>query len=209
MPELITQLSAATRPLALSLSEQQLQQLARYLALLQAWNQAYNLTAVRDIQAMIPQHILDSLAALPFLTGKHFLDVGTGPGLPGIPLAIARPECEFTLLDSNGKKTRFLQHVKHTLKLDNVHIIQSRIENYHPEIEFDGILSRAFASLADFIKATRPLMGKTTRLIALKGARAADEIAEVRDPTLAISCEDIDIPGLTATRALVIVTKAG
>ena len=158
------------------ISQAQIELLVSYLNLLNKWNQTYNLTAIRNIDDMIEHHILDSLSVLPFLHGNIHLDVGTGPGLPGIPLAIARPDCQFYLLDSNGKKTRFLQQVKYQLKLDNVAVIQSRIEDYQPDVIFDSIMSRAFASLKDFVNCTQNLMQPNTRLIAMKGSQAKEEI---------------------------------
>ncbi|MBI2784843.1 MAG: 16S rRNA (guanine(527)-N(7))-methyltransferase RsmG, partial [Legionella longbeachae] len=132
--------------------------LANYLSLLNKWNLAYNLTAIRDLESMINKHILDSLAILPWLKGNQIIDVGTGPGLPGIPLALAQPEKNFVLLDSNGKKTRFLNEVKRQLNLKNIQIVQFRVENYHPAQGFDTVLSRAFSSLAQMIQWTQHLI---------------------------------------------------
>ena len=118
-----------------------------YLRLIQKWDQVYNLTAIKQLPEMVSKHLLDSLVLQPHLTGQYFIDVGTGAGLPGIPLALAMPDCRFILLDSNGKRTRFLTHVRQQLAIDNIEIIHSRIELYQPESLFDGVISRAFAEL--------------------------------------------------------------
>ena len=135
----------------LCLSENQLQQLVCYVELLNKWNKAYNLTSVRDPEQMLIKHILDSLVVGKHLTGERFIDVGTGPGLPGIPLAILYPERNFVLLDSLGKRITFLRQVVYQLKLENVQPMQSRVEKYLPEKPFDGVLSRAFSSLQDMV----------------------------------------------------------
>jgi 16S rRNA (guanine527-N7)-methyltransferase len=134
---------------SLTLSDIQVKLLLDYLRLLQKWNSAYNLTAIREPEKMLHLHLLDSLSIIPFVKGGNVLDVGTGPGLPGIPLAIVYPERNFTLMDSNGKKTRFLFQVKNELGLGNVKEIQSRVEAYQPTKQFDAITSRAFTSLSD------------------------------------------------------------
>ncbi|WP_298627369.1 16S rRNA (guanine(527)-N(7))-methyltransferase RsmG [uncultured Legionella sp.] len=143
--------------------------LMHYLLLLKKWNAAYNLTAVRDLESMINKHLLDSLAIIPWLKGNHILDVGTGPGLPGIPLAIAQPEKQFVLLDSNGKKIRFLNEVKRQLNLKNLEIVQFRVENYHPAQGFDTVTSRAFSSLDQMIHWTQHLIAKDGIWLAMKG----------------------------------------
>ena len=135
----------------IALTEKQQQQLVRYVELLDKWNKAYNLTSVRLPQEMMVKHIMDSLVVAPHLPGHHYIDVGTGPGLPGIVLAIALPNTQFVLLDSLGKRVRFLMHVKHELGLDNVTPVQSRVEEYQPSVKLDGVLSRAFASLQDMV----------------------------------------------------------
>ncbi|MGM0633909.1 MAG: 16S rRNA (guanine(527)-N(7))-methyltransferase RsmG [Pseudomonadota bacterium] len=169
---------------AILLSTGQKQQLLDYVALLDKWNRAYNLTAVRDPGAMISRHLLDSLALLPSLdeTSGAVLDVGTGAGLPGLPLAIARPERRFVLLDSNGKKTRFLFQVQLALKLDTIRVVNTRIEEYVPEPDIGVIVSRAFASLADFWSMTAPVWrnihGPVT-LLAMKAADAEHERQEL------------------------------
>jgi len=143
--------------------------LLQYLLLLNKWNVAYNLTAIRDLESMVSKHLLDSLAILPWLNGVRILDVGTGAGLPGIPLAIANPEIHFVLLDSNGKKTRFLQEAKRQLDLKNLEIVQFRVENYHPAQGFDTVISRAFSSLEQMIHWTEHLLAKDGNWLAMKG----------------------------------------
>lgn len=153
--------------------------LADYLFLLKRWNLTYNLTAVRDLESMVSKHIFDSLAILPWLKGNRIIDVGTGPGLPGIPLALARPEINFVLLDSNGKKTRFLQEVKRQLHLNNIEIVQFRVENYHPTQGFDTVLSRAFSDLAQMIEWTQHLITNEGVWLAMKGRHPDAELNKI------------------------------
>lgn len=156
--------------------------LFRYLQLLYKWNQAYNLTAIRDPEEMVSRHLLDSLAILPWVNGTRLIDVGTGGGLPGIPLAIALPDCHIVLLDSNGKKIRFLNEVKRALKLDNVEIIQSRVENYRPLEGFDTITSRAFSDLSQMIDWTTHLIATNGIWLAMKGHTPESELAAIKYP---------------------------
>lgn len=153
--------------------------LTQYLLLLDKWNAAYNLTAIRDLETMVSKHLLDSLAILPWLNGKLILDVGTGAGLPGIPLAIAQPERQFVLLDSNGKKVRFLQEVKRQLALPNLEVVQFRVENYHPKQGFDTVLSRAFSSLEQMIFWTQHLISPEGVWLAMKGRYPEEELAQL------------------------------
>lgn len=174
---MLIKLSRLLNDAGITLSEHQQQQLVDYVALLHKWNKAYNLTSVRNPEDMLVRHILDSIVVEPYLEGHRFIDVGTGPGLPGIPLAIVRPEAHFTLLDSLGKRIRFLHQVKHELKLDNVTPVQSRVEEFPAEPPFDGVISRAFASLTDMVNWCQHLPGESGRFYALKGLRPDDEIA--------------------------------
>jgi 16S rRNA (guanine527-N7)-methyltransferase len=164
---------------ALDLPEFLAEPLLAYRDELQRWNQAYNLTAVRDPVAMIPRHLLDSLSVLPHLRGARLIDVGTGGGLPGLPLALANGELEVTLLDSNAKKTRFCQHFILHQQLDRIDVVHERAENYHPEQPFDTVVSRAFASLADFIKVAGHLCADGGRMLAMKGTAPDEEIAAI------------------------------
>ncbi len=161
----------------LKLSMEQQQQLVTYVELLDKWNKAYNLTSVRDPQQMMIRHILDSLALVPLLQpDQHYIDVGTGPGLPGIPLAIALPDAKFTLLDTLGKRVRFMLQVKHLLKLNNITPVQSRVEDFQAELPFDAILSRAFASINDMLNWCGHL-GST--FLAMKGIYPQEELDDL------------------------------
>lgn len=174
---MLTKLSRLLNDAKIVLPEHQQQQLIDYVALLHKWNKAYNLTSVRDPEEMLVRHILDSIVVEPYLEGSRFIDVGTGPGLPGIPLAIVRPDAHFTLLDSLGKRVRFLRQVKHELKLENITPVQSRVEAFPAEPPFDGVISRAFASLSDMVQWCHHLPGESGRFYALKGIRPDEEIA--------------------------------
>lgn len=189
----------------LSLSEQQKNSLLQYVELLHKWNKAYNLTSVRDPQEMLVRHILDSIVVAPYLQGDRFIDVGTGPGLPGIPLAIVRPSASFTLLDSLGKRVRFLRQVQHELKLENITPVQSRVEEFEPQPPFDGVISRAFASLQDMVSWCHHLpVPHAGRFYALKGVLPEEELATL--PT-SIGVEQIvrlSVPELTGERHLVV-----
>jgi 16S rRNA (guanine527-N7)-methyltransferase len=175
-----------------------------YLQLLEKWNKVYNLTAIRDPKDMMTLHIQDSLSIGPYLHGSRIIDVGTGAGLPGIPLAITYPDKHFTLLDSNGKKTRFLTHVQHTLGLKNVTVVHSRVEKFRPTEGFDSILSRAFASLSDMLAMTDHLCAIGGRFLAMKGQYTETELpAHIR----LIGVYPLHVPGLDAQRNLVILEK--
>lgn len=175
----------------------------RYLRLLAKWNAAYNLTAVRDPEDMIARHLLDSLVVLPYLAGARVLDIGSGAGLPGIPLAVARPELGFTLLDTNSKKTRFLTQAVGELALNNVEVVHSRVENYRPERKFDTLVSRAFAGIADMLALARHLCAPGGRFLAMKGAYPEEELAAV-PAEYATEVVALEVPGLKAQRHLVI-----
>lgn len=192
----------------LEVTPDQQEQLLQYLKLLGKWNLAYNLTAVRDMGEMIPRHLLDSLSVAPFIEGERFIDVGTGPGLPGIPLAILFPERRFLLVDSNGKKTRFLTQCKLEMKLPNVEIQQARIENVQPGWVADGILSRAFASIADFVHWTRHLVGPRTRLYAMKGQYPREELTQLPADYRVEAERPLSVPDCDGERHLLIIAKA-
>jgi 16S rRNA (guanine527-N7)-methyltransferase len=196
-------LSAGLDALGIVASTQQREQLLQYLALLIKWNKAYNLTAVRDPAAMVSRHLLDSLALVPWLDGKYCIDVGTGAGLPGIPLAIMLPQREFHLLDSNGKKTRFLFQVKTALALENVTVHHKRVELFKPQKTYDAVLSRAFASLADMLERTRHLLAPDGVLLAMKGARPDDELAQIAQQCHVLHIRSLQVPGLDEQRHLV------
>lgn len=189
----------------ISLPERQKQQLVDYVGLLDKWNKAYNLTSVRNPDEMLVRHILDSIVVEPYLQGSRFIDVGTGPGLPGIPLAIVRPDAHFTLLDSLGKRVRFLRQVQHELKLDNVTPVQSRVEDFPAEPPFDGVISRAFASLADMINWCRHLPGDSGCFYALKGQRPDDELQSLPAGVEVAEIVRLKVPELEGERHLVII----
>ena len=180
--------------------------LLAYLALLQRWNRAYNLTAVKDPLQMVVRHVLDSLSVLPWVTGGRLLDAGTGAGLPGVPLAIARPDLEATLLDSAGKKIRFLNHVRRELALENIVPAQARLESFVPPSPPDMIISRAFTDLAAFARAARHLAAATSRILAMKGRYPESELGELPDWVTVESVEKLMVPGLQEDRHLVIMT---
>jgi len=177
--------------------------LVEYLQLLERWNRRYNLTAVRDPGAMVTRHLLDSLALLPHLGGGSLVDVGSGAGLPGIPLAIAQPRRPVTLLDSNGRKTRFLEHVRATLDLANVEVVKSRVEAYCPQPGFDLVVSRAFASLDDMIRSCRHLPGPHGEFLAMKGQVPHRELAAAQMLARVVSVETLAVPGLDEARCVV------
>ena len=201
---MLEKLSALVAKSGLTLSEQQLQQCVSYVQLLDKWNSAYNLTSVRDPEEMLIKHVMDSLAIAPFLTGQRFIDVGTGPGLPGVLLAIYYPDKHFTLLDSLGKRIRFLNQVKLQLKLNNIQPLQSRVEDHQPEQGYDGVISRAFASINDMLGWCRHLPNENGRFFAMKGAAVQEEIAALPDFVKVASVQPLAVPQLQAQRHLVI-----
>ena len=201
---MLEQLRALVAQSSLQLSEQQLQQCVAYVQLLDKWNSAYNLTSVRDQNEMLIKHVMDSLVVAPYLTGERFIDVGTGPGLPGVLLAIYYPQKHFTLLDSLGKRIRFLNQVKLQLKLDNIQPLQSRVEEHQPEQGYDGVISRAFASINDMLSWCRHLPAQNGRFFAMKGAAVQEEIAALPDFVKVASVQPLLVPQLQAQRHLVI-----
>ncbi|MDO6500586.1 16S rRNA (guanine(527)-N(7))-methyltransferase RsmG [Photobacterium sanguinicancri] len=203
MKQRLAQLIAQTD---LVVSEQQIDQLIGYVALLHKWNKAYNLTSVRDPHEMIVKHIMDSIVVSEHLVGDRFIDVGTGPGLPGIPLAIMNPEKSFTLLDSLGKRIRFIRQVVFELKITNVTPVQSRVEEFQPEIGFDGVLSRAFASMNDMVSWCHHLPADTGCFMALKGQFDQQEVAELPEWCSVTEVKSLQVPELDGERHLVILT---
>ncbi|HEU5338186.1 MAG TPA: 16S rRNA (guanine(527)-N(7))-methyltransferase RsmG [Sulfuricaulis sp.] len=190
------------RDMGLDLPPPVLEKLLNFLELLEKWNQSYNLTAVRDPEQMVPRHLLDSLSVLPYLHGARVLDIGTGAGLPGIPLALARPDMEFTLLDSNAKKTRFATQAVHDLGLKNTRIVQERVEKFHPPEKFDTLIARAFASIPDMLAASRHLCAPDGRFLVMKGVFPQEELAAVTDGYRA-EVKVLTVPGLDAARHMV------
>ncbi|HDR1590568.1 TPA: 16S rRNA (guanine(527)-N(7))-methyltransferase RsmG, partial [Pasteurella multocida] len=179
--QLSQKLEILLKQTALSITDQQKEQLIKLVLLLNKWNKAYNLTSVRDPMEMLVKHILDSVVVSPHLQGKHFIDVGTGPGLPGLPLAIVNPNKHFVLLDSLGKRISFIRNAIRELGLDNVEAVLSRVEEYHPEQPFDGVLSRAFASLKDMTDWCQHLPKQDGYFYALKGLYHQEEVEELSE----------------------------
>ncbi len=188
--------------LNLEISDDKVTKLLSFIDLIEKWNKAYNLTAIKSKQDMVALHLLDSLTVLPYLHGKRIVDVGTGAGLPGIPLAIYLPEFSFTLLDSNAKKTRFVQQAVLELKLTNVTVQHSRVEDYQPEQLFDVVITRAFAELSDIMESCRHLLGENGRLIAMKAKCKEEELAKVTANKQIIP---VTIPRVEAKRNLVLI----
>ncbi len=208
MPRREQMLRDGLEALGLPLEDRQIHALFAYLALLQQWNHAYNLTAIRDPEMMVTHHLLDSLSIARRVKGMRIIDVGTGPGLPGIPLAICFPERQFSLLDSNGKKTRFLFQVKTTLGLDNVQQRQSRAETYRPEQPFDAVISRAFTSLAGMTESCAHLLSKHGRFYAMKGQYPEQELSELPKHYNVVGSHRLVVPGIEGHRHLIEIAPA-
>ena len=189
--------------LEIVLPENTIEQLLAYVALLVKWNKAYNLTAVRDAEQMVIRHLLDSLSVLPMLAKQDMLDVGSGGGMPGIILAVCNPETNYTLLDSNGKKTRFLQQAKTQLQLSNVEVIQSRAENYSPPELFDRIISRAFTALDNMIDWCGPLLSEQGLFVAMKGTYPEPDQKSIPAGWEVKDVQSIDVPFIDEQRHLV------
>ncbi|MBD8709646.1 MULTISPECIES: 16S rRNA (guanine(527)-N(7))-methyltransferase RsmG [unclassified Pseudomonas] len=206
-PQHAEELTLGARELGVELSESQHRQLLAYLALLIKWNKAYNLTAVRDPDEMVSRHLLDSLSVVRFIEGERQLDVGSGGGMPGIPMAILFPEMKVTVLDSNGKKTRFLTQVKLELALTNLEVIHSRAEAFQPELPFNGIISRAFSSLEDFTQWTRHMGDGETRWLAMKGLHPVDELVALPADFHLESAQALAVPGCQGQRHLLILRR--
>jgi len=202
------QLREGLAEMQFSLSDEQQQKLLAFLALLNKWNKAYNLTAVRNEGEMVSRQLLDSLSILPWITTDQLLDVGAGGGLPGIPLAIVFPEKRFTLLDSNGKKTRFLNQCVLELGLDNVEVIHGRAEDCRPEQPFSQISSRAFTALDNLVGWCGGLLANGGSFLAMKGQYPDDEVAALPAGWQVSSSHSLKVPGAGGERHLLIVTRA-
>ena len=203
------QIADGVAALGLALPEGACAALARYLELIAKWNRVHNLTAVRETDQMVVLHLLDSLSILPYLaSAQALLDVGSGPGLPGIPVAIARPELAVTLLDSSHKKCAFLRQAKTELGLANVEVVCERVESWKPGARFDVVVSRAFSDLADFVAQAQHLMAPGGRLIAMKGVYPFEEIARVPPTHRVERVLELRVPKLDAKRHLVFVEAA-
>jgi 16S rRNA (guanine527-N7)-methyltransferase len=201
-------LRAGAAELAVALSEGQVEALLAYARLLDRWGRAYNLTAVRGLEAIVVRHLLDSLALAPFIAGERFLDVGTGAGLPGLVLAVAAPVGRWTLLDSGGKKANFCRHAVMELGLPGVEVVQARIEDYHPLARFDRVTARAWGRLAALLGAAAPLLSPEGAILAPKGAYPGAELAEVEPGGWRLDVHRLRVPGLDAERHLVVARRS-
>ncbi|AYN28253.1 MULTISPECIES: 16S rRNA (guanine(527)-N(7))-methyltransferase RsmG [Buttiauxella] len=202
---MLNKLNRLLKSAGITLPENQKVQLVGYVELLHKWNKAYNLTSVRNPDDMLVRHILDSIVVEPYLQGSRFIDVGTGPGLPGIPLAIVRPDAHFTLLDSLGKRVRFLRQVQHELHLENITPVQSRVEEFPAQPPFDGVISRAFASMTDMVTWCKHLPAENGCFYALKGLRPDDEIATLPENFSVEEVIRLQVPELDGERHLVMI----
>lgn len=202
---LLQQLETGLEKMRLELPASVPARLIEYLELLVKWNKAFNLTAVRDPVEMISKHLLDSLSVLPYVGAGRVIDVGSGAGLPGIPLALARPQTRFVLLDSNGKKTSFLNQAKRLLQLDNVEVVNQRVEDYRPELYFDAIIARAYADTHLILKSTAHLHQPGTRVLVMQGKLDTT----INDPAYVLKqAHKLDVYGLDAERHLLEIMKA-
>jgi len=193
--------------LELSIDENKINQLMTYLELFHKWNKTYNLSAVRDPSEMVHRHLLDSLSVVKHIEGERFIDVGTGGGLPGIPLAIMFPEKQFTLLDSAGKKIRFLFQVKTSLGLENVSVENCRVESYQPEAKFSAVISRAFASIKDMIEGCQHLLEPNGCFLAMKGQYPSAELSELEKHYKVVGSFELTVPGSDGERHLIVLNN--
>ena len=204
--QLQTRLQSGINEFALNVTESQQASLLEYIELLHKWNKVYNLTAVRDPLEMVVRHLLDSLAIAPWCVGQRLIDVGTGAGLPGLPLAVLFPQKEIHLLDSNSKKTRFLFQVKTALNLENVTVHHARVESFTPIAQYDAVLSRAFASLEEMVTGCGHLLSDSGQFLAMKGGLAVQELASVEALGQQSTVHELNVPGLNEQRHLVILS---
>ncbi|MGX2042172.1 16S rRNA (guanine(527)-N(7))-methyltransferase RsmG [Methylocaldum sp. MU1018] len=201
MDELGRRLADGITALKIPFTPEQHEKLVAFLRLIQKWNRVYNLTAIRDLRTGVDLHLLDSLTVWPYLRGERILDVGTGAGLPGIPLAVMSEGRHFVLLDSNAKKTRFVQQAVIELGLSNVEVVTARVENYRPEPGFDTVLARAYANLGDLVAAVRRMLAPHGVILAQKGQLPEKEIQALKD--CAVKTHMLNIPGLDVERHLI------
>ena len=203
------QLQHGLKKMGLNFPVETQQKLVHYIQLIARWNKVFNLTAVRDVEEMVSKHLLDSLAVQPFLEGKTVLDVGSGAGLPGIPFAITSPDKQFVLIDTNGKKTRFLTQARIDLKLDNVEVVNQRVEDFQPtkeghRIYFDVITARAYAATDDILSSTLHLQSEATSILVMQGKFEPNFIS---DQHVLCESQSLDIYGLDAERHLLEIKK--
>jgi 16S rRNA (guanine527-N7)-methyltransferase len=201
------QLKRGLIALGLTLERDIQQRLLDYIALIEKWNQVYNLTAIREPEKMVSHHLLDSLAVAPHLHAKRLLDVGSGAGLPGIPLALAKPDTHVTLLDSNHKKTAFLNQAVIELKLKNAEICSERVESWQTQDRFDVIISRAFSEMDEFVRITRHLLAPGGTFAAMKGLHPYEEIDKLPPGCTVQQVLPLAIPGVEGARNLVLIAQ--
>lgn len=203
------QLAQGLADLGLDLLPAVQEKLLAYVALLYKWNRTYSLTALREQEKAVSHHLLDSLAVLPYVPKGRLLDVGSGGGMPGIPLAIACPDLRVTLLDSNSKKAAFLQQATIELALPNISVHCGRVEQYHPMFGFSAITARAFSELADFVGVSRHLLEPGGRWLAMKGAWPHDEIRRLPVDVQVEAVHRLQVQGVEGERHLVVLSRAG
>ena len=201
------ELASALQGMGLSHGEAQLAQLEQFIALLIKWNKVYNLTAIRDAKQMVTHHLLDSLAILPYVEGKRILDVGSGAGFPGIPLAVFKPEACFTLLDSNRKKTRFIAQAAIELGLKNVEVVTSRVEACELDTPFNTVVTRAFASVDKILALTCTHCAEGGQLLLMKGVLPEQELKQLPEPFVLKHVIPLEIPNLEGQRHLIVLKK--
>lgn len=204
-----TRLAAGLDQLGCELDASVQQRLLEYIALLLQWNAAFNLTAVREPLAMIDRHLIDSLAVLPFVPGPDLADIGTGPGIPGLVLALARPFERVWLVDSNGKKARFMRECLRQLAPPNVHVHEQRAQALPTGADFSQVVSRAYTELADFIASTRQIVAADGRWLAMKGKRPDAELARLPADIVIEAIHRLDVPGADGERHLVVMRSLG
>ena len=204
-PGVAARLDEGLEGLGIAVDAEQRRRLLGLVGLLHKWNRAYNLTAIRSPEEMVSRHLLDSAAVLPFVTASQLLDVGAGPGFPGLVLAILRPELAVTLLDSNGKKVRFQRQAVMELGLTNVTPVQARVESF--EEPFDQVISRAFASLGDFVSLTLPLVAPGGQWLAMKGPAVDDELGGVPEGVVPVARHALEVPFEVGSRLLVVLER--
>jgi len=178
-------------------------QLIRYIELISQWNRVFNLSSIRDTDTMVARHLLDSLSILPYIKGRTIIDVGTGAGLPGIPLSIAMPDHHFCLLDNNRKKIQFLEKVSQQMSLRNVHIVNRKVEEFHVEPLFESVISRSFSTLGDFLALSKHLVKPGGQILAMKGVYPLTELQELNPVFKVIDIHPLKVPKLSAERHVV------
>lgn len=211
MARLEEKLDKGLKHINIDIPTEQKELLLNFIKLMDKWNKTYNLTSVRDVEQMIDKHLIDSLAVSKFLNGVNFIDVGTGPGLPGIPLAIINPDKNFYLLDSQSKRINFIKQVKREFNIKNIFPILGRCENFENsqpnQIHFDGILSRAFASLKDMLMLCGNMADEDTKFLALKGQADSAELSEIDANYKIISINKLNVPQTLGERHLIVIGK--